>query len=122
MITSVAAKIASLDDKLGLLAAGRLADILVLATRHPDPWESVAVSMPGDIELVTIGGDLAYGRADWIGTLAPPGVTEPVVAWGRSMLVDTSYSVKTPASPAPRLADLRKDLIARYPQTGPIFA
>ena len=122
MITSVAARIASLDDKLGLLAAGRPADILVLAARHPDPWESVVASMPGDIELVTIGGDLAYGRADWIGTLAPPGVTEPVVAWGRSMLVDTSYSVKTPATPAPRLADLRRDLIARYPQTGPIFA
>jgi 5-methylthioadenosine/S-adenosylhomocysteine deaminase len=118
----VAAGIASLGAKLGRLEAGRPADVLVLATRHPDPWESVVASMPGDIELVTIGGDLAYGRPDWMATLAPPGVTEPVVAWGRSMLVDTSYSVKTPASPAPRLAELRSELIARYPQTGPIFA
>ena len=38
------------------------------------------------------------------------------------MLVDTSYSVRTPASPPPRLAELRAELIARYPQVGPIFA
>lgn len=78
--------------------------------------------MPGDIELVTINGDLAYGRADWIGELAAAGQAEPIIAWGKRMLVDTRYSVKTPATPAPRLADLRADLVARYPQVGPIFA
>lgn len=122
MVTSVAARIASLDDHLGLLDAGRPADILVLAARHPDPWESVVDSMPSDIELVMIGGDLAYGRTDWIGTVAPCGQTEPVVAWGRSMLVDTSYSVLSPETPSPKLGELRTELIARYPQVGPIFA
>ena len=76
--------------------------------------------MAPDITRDEINGDLAYGRADWIGQLVPAGQAEPIIAWGKRMLVDTSYSVKTPATPAPRLADLRADLIARYPQVGPI--
>ncbi len=122
MITADAARIAGLEASLGLLAAGRPADVLVLARRHPDPWESVVASLPADVELVTIGGDLAYGRPDWLSRLAPAGATEPVIAWGRKMLVDTSYSVRTPASPPPRLADLRAQLVGRYPPVGPIFA
>jgi len=78
---------------------------------------------------VVLGGDVAYGRAGWVRKLAgtpdgapDPGTTEPVIAWGEPMLVDTSYSVKTPAAAPPRLADLRAELIARYPQVGPILA
>jgi 5-methylthioadenosine/S-adenosylhomocysteine deaminase len=130
MITVEAARIAGLDDKLGLLKADRPADVLVLERRHPDPWEAVVQAAPSCVELVVLGGDVAYGRAAWVRKLAgvtndtdpDPGQTERLVAWGRSVLVDTSYSVKTPASPAPRLADLRAALIARYPQVGPIFA
>ena len=81
MITTDAAGIAGLGSNLGLLAAGRPADVLVLARRHPDPWESAVASLPADVELVTIGGDLAYGRADWISTLAPAGATEPIIGW-----------------------------------------
>jgi hypothetical protein len=51
-----------------------------------------------------------------------PGQTEALIAWGKPVLVDTSYSVRTPATAPPRLADLRAELIARYPQVGPIFA
>jgi 5-methylthioadenosine/S-adenosylhomocysteine deaminase len=129
MITIEAARIAGLDDRLGLLRADRPADVLVLERRHPDPWEAVAQAAPSCVELVVLGGDVAYGRADWVRLLAgkatddrDPGETERLMAWGRSVLVDTSYSVKTPASPAPRLAELRSQLIARHPQVGPIFA
>jgi hypothetical protein len=130
MITVEAAKIAGLDDKLGLLKADRPADVVVLERRHPDPWEAVAQAAPSCVELVVLGGDVAYGRASWVRELAgvasesdpDPGRTERLVAWGRPVLVDTSYSIRTPATPAPRLADLRAELIARYPQVGPIFA
>jgi hypothetical protein len=129
MITVGAARIAGLDDNLGLLKAGRPADVLVLERRHPDPWEAVVQAAPSCVELVVLGGDVAYGRADWVRTLAgalaggpDPGQTEALIAWGKPVLVDTSYSVRTPATPPPRLADLRAELIARYPQVGPIFA
>jgi hypothetical protein len=129
MITIEAARIAGLDDRLGLLKAGRPADVLVVERRHPDPWEAVVQAAPSCVDLVVLGGDVAFGRASWVRELAgvaagdpDPGQTEALVAWGKRVLVDTSYSVRTQATPPPRLADLRAELIARYPQVGPIFA
>jgi cytosine/adenosine deaminase-related metal-dependent hydrolase len=130
MITVDAARIAGLADKLGLLAAGRPADVVVLERRHPDPWEAVAQGAPSCVDLVVLGGDVAYGRASWVRRLAgvasagdaDPGRTERLVAWGKTVLVDTSYSVRHAATAPPRLADLRAELIDRYPQVGPIFA
>jgi hypothetical protein len=47
---------------------------------------------------------------------------EKVCAWGKPMLLDTSYSVVKPAETPPTLAQLRAILIDRFPQVGPIFA
>jgi len=44
-----------------------------------------------------------------------------VLAWGKPMLIDTSYSLD-PSQPAPTLGQLRSELIAHFPQVGPIFA
>jgi hypothetical protein len=46
-----------------------------------------------------------------------------VLAWGKPMLLDTSYRARptTPQAP-PTLAQLHAALIAQYPQVGPIFA
>jgi hypothetical protein len=38
------------------------------------------------------------------------------------MAVDTRYSLLAPEQPPPRLEALRAELIARYPQVGPIWA
>jgi hypothetical protein len=74
------------------------------------------------VELVVVGGDVAYGRRDWVDRLAGPTEREAVIAWGKQMALDLSYSVAASPSPPPRLADLRAELLARYNQTGPIFA
>jgi 5-methylthioadenosine/S-adenosylhomocysteine deaminase len=121
MVTSDAAEIAGLGDHLGRLAQARVADILVLERHVEDPWENVVEADPSWVELVTIGGDLAYGRADWIEEIAAPAEKEGLVAWGKPMIMDTSY-VAQPAMPSPKLRELRERLLARYPQTGPIFA
>jgi hypothetical protein len=75
------------------------------------------------VELVMIGGDLAYGRADWMQALSDPGEharLQPLIAWGQPMLLDTGYAMHQ-RGPSPTLADLRRELIAAYPQVGPIF-
>src|SRR5207244_13399817 len=65
-VTRSAAGIAALGDQLGLIETGRPADLLVLERHDGDPWESVLAADPSWIDLVTIQGDLAYGRQDWI--------------------------------------------------------
>jgi 5-methylthioadenosine/S-adenosylhomocysteine deaminase len=122
MVTSEAAEVAGLGEKLGLLAEDRPADVLVLERHHDDPWENVLSAAPSWVELVTIGGDLAYGRADWVGRLSDSHAFEPLTAWGKQMLLDTSYTAAGSAEPAPKLADIRAKLLGRFPQTGPIFA
>ena len=125
MVTSEAAEIAGLGRFLGVLEENRPADVLVLERRRDDPWENVVEADPSWVELVLIGGDLTYGRADWMEALADPGPlreAERVLAWGKPMILDTSYAVKASATPPPRLRDLRATLTAHYPPVGPIFA
>jgi 5-methylthioadenosine/S-adenosylhomocysteine deaminase len=122
MVTSDAAEIAGLGDQLGRLEAGRVADLLVLERHMDDPWENVVDADPSWVELVAIGGDLAYGRADWIQELAAPAEKEDLIAWGRPMALDTSYIARPAGTASPRLHELRARLLGRYPQTGPIFA
>jgi cytosine/adenosine deaminase-related metal-dependent hydrolase len=122
MVTSEASEIAGLGDSLGHLAAGGNADILVLERHVADPWENVVEADPSWVELVTIGGDLAYGRADWLQELTAPAETENLIAWGKAMAMDTSYVARPAGTTSPKLQELRARLLERYPQTGPIFA
>ena len=125
MVTADAAEVAGLGDRLGKLVAGRVADLVVLERRAADPWESVLASGPAQVTLVAIGGDVAYARPDWLSKLlagADLSTVETVVAWGRPMSVDLRYSVLATDAPPPRLEELRAALIARFSQTGPIFA
>jgi len=126
MVTSTAARIAGLDSHIGSLTPGRAADVLVLERHHDDPYENVCLADPGWVELVLIGGDVAYGRPDWFTTLTAgatgPGV-EQLFAWGKPMTLDTGYRAGgTGTDPAPPLSALRSLLTAAYPPVGPIFA
>ena len=114
MLTRDAAGIAGLGDKLGELEAGRPADLAVFERHHEDPWENVVEAEPGWVDLVMIDGDLTYGRADLMRELAGAiagARVEPLLAWGKPMLLDTSYMVKPDGTQAPTLAELRAQLI-----------
>jgi cytosine/adenosine deaminase-related metal-dependent hydrolase len=123
MVTSEAAEVAGLGEELGQLEAGRPADVLVLERHYDDPWENVLASGPQWVELVTIGGDVAYGRADWVGEVVATEPYEPLLGWGKQMLLDTSFKgAGAPGVNPGNLAEIRKKLLGRFPQTGPIFA
>jgi cytosine/adenosine deaminase-related metal-dependent hydrolase len=125
MVTSGAADVAGLGKSLGRLAVGRVADLVVLARQDTNAYESVCSSTPADVRLVMIGGDVAYGRQDWVRTLAADPADphlEPVLAWGHRMLLDTSFEVNPGEEPTPRLAQIRQALTSVYPPVGPIWA
>ena len=123
MVTATAARIAGLEPELGILAVGPPADIVVLARRHDDPYESVCLSDPGDVQLVwsagtspTAGGT---GRPASASATAP--TIEDLTAWGRPMRLDTGYQAR-PGDASPSLSELRAALIGAYPPVGPAFA
>lgn len=124
MVTSVAARVAGLDAHLGVLAPGRVADLVVLERHHPDPYENVCLAEPSWVELVSIGGDITYARADWFEALSgsAQGTTiENLTAWGKPMRLDTGFQ-QAGGSAAPSLSAIRALLTAAYPPVGPIFA
>lgn len=124
MVTSGAAQIAGLAEQLGTLEAGRIADLTVIQKRLEDPYDTVVAAYPSWVDLVMIGGDLIYGRPDWVAQVSTPGEYEQVTSWGRHMLLDTRFGSPddTGDGPPRRLAQMRAKLIARYPAVGPIFA
>jgi 5-methylthioadenosine/S-adenosylhomocysteine deaminase len=65
MATSKAAQLAGVEQKLGSIAPGYLADLLVLqphgSATHQDPYWTVVHSDARDIELVMIDGKPVYG-------------------------------------------------------------
>jgi 5-methylthioadenosine/S-adenosylhomocysteine deaminase len=124
MVTETAAEIAGLEDDLGRLKADRPADVAVFERRFDDPWECVAHATPAEVSLVMIGGDVAYIREDWLAGLGAEEHEEHLerlLAWGKRMVLDTSYVVET-GDAQPRLNTIRAGLIAAYPNIGPIFA
>ena len=124
LITTTAATIAALDTHLGALTPQRPADLLVLERHHHDPYENVCLADPSWVDLVLIGGDLAYARTDWFTTLAAQNTgptIENLTAWGKPMTLDTGYHSPT-NDPTPPLTTLRTQLINAYPTVGPIFA
>ena len=50
------------------------------------------------------------------------GRLEALLAWGKPMLLDTSYMAGDSGEQQPQLAQLRADLVKEYPPLGPIFA
>ena len=129
MVTADAAAIAGLADDLGMLAKrGARPTCWSSSAATRDPWEAVLDADPSAVELVMIGGDLAYGRRtgprDWRVAAADPDRTAPNArSRGASRCCSTcAYSVRAQATPPPKFADLRASLIGRDPRVGPIFA
>ena len=64
MVTSNAAKLAGLSDRIGTLAAGMMADFIVLPKRGGSPLSSLLGSEPASVELVVVGGMPLMGTSD----------------------------------------------------------
>jgi len=89
MITRNAARAFQMEDRIGTLDAGKLADVLVLKARHDDVYENLAGASPEDIELLTLAGRPIYGETrflDIFGGNLPPGYSLVTVG-GREMFV-----------------------------------
>ena len=62
MATQYPAQLAGLDDKIGVIAAGKYADVVVLKRKENDPYAAIVHAGPPDVELVIIDGGPVYGN------------------------------------------------------------
>jgi len=62
MVTVNPARAFWMEDQIGSLDPGKLADILVLSPRSPDPYEALVNARFEDIELLICEGTPIYGR------------------------------------------------------------
>ena len=118
MVTATAADMAGLGDNLGRIAEGRPADLVVLSRLAEDAFESVLLSDSHDVDLVMIGGDVTYTRTEWLEQIAPGATApnlQPVIAWGKQMLLDNGFRGDPDDEAVPTLDDLRADLIKVLP-------
>jgi len=63
MATSIPAKIARIDDKVGTIEKGRFADLFLLHGDATHPFDSLVQSKPQDVSLVVVNGIPIYGDA-----------------------------------------------------------
>jgi 5-methylthioadenosine/S-adenosylhomocysteine deaminase len=63
MATSIPAKIANIDDKVGTIQKGRFADLFLLRGDAAHPFDSLVQSKPQDVSLVMTNGVPVYGDA-----------------------------------------------------------
>lgn len=65
MVTINAARAFLIDDKLGSLEAGKLADVLVLKRHYDDAYASATSCQPEDIQLLTMAGQPMIGSTEY---------------------------------------------------------
>lgn len=115
MATSTPARIAHVDDKIGSVAAGRYADLFLLAGDTEDPYQALVKARPEDVTLVMIGGTPVFGSPDHLQRL-DVWQTETVTVCGATRAVNAAA---LPAGPlAPLTASLAQGLRDRGQRLG----
>ena len=69
MSTSVPARIARIDDKVGSLKPGLFADLFLLRGDASKPFDALAAAKPQDVTLTMIDGVPVFGAADHMSAL-----------------------------------------------------
>lgn len=71
MATVYPAQLAGLGDKIGTLAPGYYADLLLIKRRGDDPYRALLHADVSDIQLVVVGGNPVYGDPRLMQQLLP---------------------------------------------------
>lgn len=82
MATSIPARIAHIDDKVGAIQPGLFADLFLLHGDATQPFDSLVQSKPQDVSLVVVNGVPIYGDATLMSKFNV--TTEPVPYCGET--------------------------------------
>jgi 5-methylthioadenosine/S-adenosylhomocysteine deaminase len=96
MSTSIPAKIAHVEDKVGSLRPGTYADLFVLSGDHTNPYAALTAAKPQDVQLVLVGGVPMYGSEKLMKAFQVK--TEPVDICGVKMDLNAAALSSVPFS------------------------
>jgi cytosine/adenosine deaminase-related metal-dependent hydrolase len=118
MASSIPARIASIDDKVGALAPGMLADVFLFRpnslTDVANPYGALVDGSVTNIDLVVIGGVPIYGDPALLGKLGVK--TEPIT------ICDASRALNADALPAGSFAQVEAKLTVKMNAVGSSLA
>ena len=86
MATSIPARIAHIDDKVGTIQPGLFADLFLLHGDATQPFDSLVQSKPQDVSLVVVNGVPIYGDATLMSKFNV--TTEPVPFCGETKILN----------------------------------
>jgi 5-methylthioadenosine/S-adenosylhomocysteine deaminase len=93
MATSNPAKLARIDDKVGSLAKGLIADYIVVRRgKMTDAYDTLIYASHENMLLVAVGGRPLYGDQTMMKAVNPAARAEPITVCGAVKAVDTSDS------------------------------
>ena len=102
MATSIPARIARIDDKVGSIQPGLFADLFLLRGDATRPFDSLVQSKPQDVSLVLVNGVPIYGDAKFMSAFNTK--TEPVPFCGETK------SLNLDVLPNGKLSDVQQRL------------
>ncbi len=119
MASSIPARIAYINDKVGTLAPGMLADLFLVrptsaAATGGNPYETLTAGSVTNIDLVVIGGIPVYGDPGLLGKLGVK--TEPITVCGAPRALNED------ALPAGPFAQVAANLSAKMKTVGSTLA
>lgn len=91
-VTSTPARLGGVADKIGTIAPGMRADLLVVRTHGRDAYAALTHARPTDVKLVIIDGRPLYGDRRLVLAVNPAATVERVAVCGAWKVLDMSNS------------------------------
>ena len=109
-----------LDGRLGRLAPGFLADLIVIEGDTGSPYRALVDARARDVRLVLIGGEALYGEADLMIALNGEKAGEPINVCGRSRRIRVALDAPGISKSKQSLQEVIDSLLAVEPGALPL--
>lgn len=119
MITVNPAEALAVGDRIGRIAVGFKADLLVLAQREDSPNRSLLKNEVQDVQWVMIGGEPLYGNEAGMQKVRP-NQCEPLTVHGSRKRVCVRKSPANVEKADETLAMIQQELLERYANLAPL--
>ena len=114
MVTINPARTIAWDDKVGSIAVGRYADLMIVRGDTASPYRALIDAKPADVLLTTVGGQAFYGTSEIVGAIGDGRSYETVDACGEPR----SLAVQETTLPIPSGQETFADITGTFTSSG----